>query len=101
VSDARSADAGEAAWFSPLVIEGRRPRYVYRHAPINESDSGWAFIEGSEDEAWLNEPGGKNVRMQHLGHALEAWPDLADIIGDTRTESEWEWDETSGKYREV
>jgi hypothetical protein len=102
VSGARSADLGQAAWFSPLVLEGRqRPRYVYRRRPINESDSGWAFIEGSEEEAWLNEPGAKNVRMQHLGHVLEAWPGLADVIRDPRIESAWEWDEGAGTYREI
>jgi len=96
------ADLAQAAWFSPLVMnEGKRPRYVMRGEPINAHDSGWQFLEGSESDEWLNAPDSQNIRMQHLGHAHDSWPELRPVISDPRPASEWEWDEASRTYRDV
>jgi hypothetical protein len=102
VAERGRADLSQAAWFSPLVMDGgRRPGYVSRGAPINEHDSGWQFLEGSESEEWLNEPGSKNIRMQHLGHVVDVWPELLSVISDPRAKSEREWDEGCHIYRDV
>jgi hypothetical protein len=95
------ADLGEGAIYSRLVIEqGLRPRVVNRHLPGTAWDSGWRFIEGSEDDEWLNAPGAANAIVMHLAHAVATWPELAEVVADARAESEWEWDESSGRYRE-
>lgn len=93
------ANSDQAAWFSPRVIEGERPRWIFRSDPINEFDSGWAFIEGSESDEWLNEEG--HCVMQHLGHIVEQWPDLTPVLRDDRTRSAWEWNPDSCRYDEV
>ena len=51
------AHPDQAAFCSTLVIEGQRPRWLYRSDPINESDSGWRLIESGESDEWLNERG--------------------------------------------
>lgn len=94
-----AAALGMAAFCSPLVIEGQRPRWVYRSEAINESDSGWRFIEGSESDAWLNETG--HCVMQHLGHLSERWPELSTPLRDERARSAWQWDGTRAAYVEV
>lgn len=100
-SPPRPASPEQAAWFSRLVMEGRRPRVVYRAEPINEHDSGWSFIEGSETDEWLNAPGAENCVMQHLSHAVASWPELAAVVSDPRPVSAWEWDAASASYGEV
>jgi len=93
------ADPGEAAFFSRLVVDGARPRWVYRTEPMNELDSGWRLFEGSEDDEWLQQPG--NCVVQHLGHVVEAWPDVLAVLSDARIRSAWEWNEQLGRYVEV
>jgi len=93
------ADPGQAAFCSTLVIEGQRPRWVYRSEAINESDSGWRFIEGNESDEWLNESG--HCVMQHLGHLPTRWPELDGPLRDERVRSAWRWDEARAAYVEV
>jgi hypothetical protein len=89
----------QGALFSPRVLEGERPRWAYRTEPDNELDSGWRFFEGSESDEWLNEPG--NCILQHLGHALDQFPELRRIVRDDRVQSAWEWKPLLRRYREV
>jgi hypothetical protein len=94
-----SADPEQAAFSSPLVIAGQRPRWVYRSEPINSFDSGWRFLEGHETDEWLNAAG--NCVMEHLGHMSQRWPELRGPLADERERSTWEWDEQRGAYVEV
>jgi hypothetical protein len=93
------ADLDHGGLFSPEVIAGARPRWLYREAPADEIDSGWRIFEGGEDDDWLQQPG--NCVLQHLGHVVEAWPDVLPVLQDSRIRSAWEWDETAGRYVEV
>jgi hypothetical protein len=93
------ADHEQVAFSSPLVIEGQRPRWLYRTDAINEVNSGWRFFEGSESDAWLAEDG--HCVMEHLGHMSARWPELESPLGDDRARSAWEWDESSAAYVEV
>jgi len=93
------ANREQGALFSPRVIEGERPRWAYRKEPDNELDSGWRFFEGSESDEWLNEPG--NCILQHLGHAVDEFPELRQIVRDDRVRSAWEWKPLVRRYREV
>ena len=68
---------GAAAWFSRRVIEGERPGYVERTPDrIDEFDTGWRFYVGDESQEYLDTT--DNCVMQHLGHALERWSEVAD-----------------------
>ena len=93
------ADPEQGALCSPWVIDGERPRWVYREEPADELDSGWRFFQGGESSEWLNEPG--NCVLQHLGHLVEAFPELQRIIRDDRVRSAWQWNAILRRYREV
>jgi len=36
-----------------IVVDGAPVGYMFRAAPINEMDSGWQFLAGDEDEAYM------------------------------------------------
>lgn len=39
-----------------LVDNGRKVRFMYREEPDNESDSGWRFFSGEEDQSYVDDP---------------------------------------------
>ena len=39
-----------------ITVEGLPVRFMYREAPDNEVDSGWRFMSGFEDDAYMNNP---------------------------------------------
>ena len=39
-----------------ITIDGLQIGYMYRENPSNESDSGWRFFAGNEDEEYTNNP---------------------------------------------
>ena len=94
----RGTPAGleQAALCSPLVIEGARPRWLYREPPEDPIDSGWRIFDGSEDPEDPPEP-----LLQHLDHVVEAWPEVLPVLQDSRLHSAWEWDPSAGRYLEV
>lgn len=97
--EGRAARLDQAAFCSSLVIEGQRPRMIYRTEAIDPTDSGWQFIEGSESEEWLQEDG--HCIVQHLGHLVERWPELVVPVADGRKQSAWSWDDTLNTYVEI
>lgn len=36
-----------------IVVDGRPVGYMYREVPINPQDSGWRFLAGDEDHAYM------------------------------------------------
>lgn len=38
-----------------IVVDGERVGYMYREDPINKDDSGWRFLAGSEDSAYMTD----------------------------------------------
>ena len=36
-----------------IVVDGKPVGYMYREAPANPHDSGWRFLAGDEDEAYM------------------------------------------------
>jgi hypothetical protein len=36
-----------------IVVDGCPVGYMYREAPINPQDSGWRFLAGDEDDAYM------------------------------------------------
>ena len=43
-----------------IVVTGRAVGYMYREEPDSERDSGWRFMAGDEDQAYMDDP-------EHLG----------------------------------
>jgi hypothetical protein len=39
-----------------IVVDGAAVGYMYREKPKNESDSGWRFFAGDEDEQYMSNP---------------------------------------------
>ena len=39
-----------------ITVEGLKIGYMYRENPSNESDSGWRFFAGDEDENYTSDP---------------------------------------------
>src|SRR6266542_2736760 len=95
----RIAEPGQGAWVSLRVINGERPRYIFRDVSNEPSDSGWQFIEGSERQEWLDDP--EHCILVHLQHAVERWPELQKVIEDARPHSHWDWDDGVRQYVEL
>ena len=36
-----------------IVVDGRPVGYMYRQVPVNQDDSGWRFLAGDEDNAYM------------------------------------------------
>ncbi len=39
-----------------IVVKGRPIGFMYREAPDAEADSGWRFLAGDEDQAYMDDP---------------------------------------------
>jgi hypothetical protein len=91
-------DVGQSAAFvSRRVVEGERPGYVERTSDrINRSDSGWRFYVGDEEQEWLD--AAENCVLQHLGHALDAWPELHAIVDPDPASGDWVWETATRRY---
>ena len=37
-----------------ITVEGQKVGYMYRENPSNDTDSGWRFFSGNEDEEYTN-----------------------------------------------
>jgi hypothetical protein len=44
---------GGAIASDKITVEGKQVGYMYRSKPHNHQDSGWAFLAGDEDEAYM------------------------------------------------
>jgi hypothetical protein len=39
-----------------ITVDGMPVGYMYRTSPLNQFDSGWAFLAGDEDQDYLDDP---------------------------------------------
>jgi hypothetical protein len=39
-----------------ITVDGYPVRFMYREAPDNDVDSGWRFMSGFEDDAYMDDP---------------------------------------------
>jgi len=46
---------GGAICTDRITVDGCRVGYLYRTAPYNEHDSGWAFLAGDESDAYMED----------------------------------------------
>ena len=79
-----------------ITVEGLPVRFMYREKPRNDQDSGWAFLSGTEDDAYMNDSANHGIYDVNtianydssiirfldapVGSALEKLPDAADFV---------------------
>jgi hypothetical protein len=79
-----------------ITVDGLPVRFFYRTEPHNELDSGWSFLSGTEDDAYMNDASNHGVYdvntianydpsiIAHLeapvGSAFEKLPDAAQFV---------------------
>ena len=44
-----------------ITVEGLPVGFMYREKPRNDQDSGWAFLSGTEDDAYMNDPANHGI----------------------------------------
>ncbi|MEZ5937058.1 MAG: DUF2185 domain-containing protein [Hyphomonadaceae bacterium] len=44
-----------------ITVDGFPVRWMYREEPDNEDDSGWRFLSGFEDDAYMDDPANHGV----------------------------------------
>jgi hypothetical protein len=49
------AGYGGAIASDRITVDGERVGYMYRTAPHNDLDSGWAFLAGDETDAYMDD----------------------------------------------
>jgi hypothetical protein len=86
------------AYVSKRALEADHIGYCYRERPENLIDSGWRFLYGDEDQAYLDNPA--NNEATYPENMLSINPAL-DIILGAPVGSEFEWDEEGEGYGEI
>ena len=67
------------AYLSKKVLdENWKVGYMYRSEPLNEQDSGWAFMAGNEDDEYNNDS--KNIALVSIGKVSQLDPDILKYI---------------------
>lgn len=49
-------DIGYSICSNKITVEGMKVGYMYREEPMDEEDSGWRFLSGTEDEEYIENP---------------------------------------------
>lgn len=62
-ADIRPLVPGRGACFATdrITIDGEPVRFMYREEPDKESDSGWRFVSGLEDDAYMDDAANHGV----------------------------------------
>lgn len=79
-----------------ITVEGLPVRFMYRDKPRNDQDSGWAFLSGTEDDAYMNDPANHGIYDVNtianydpsiirfldspVGSVFEKLPEAADFV---------------------
>lgn len=62
-----------------IVEDGWKAGFMERGEPVNDKDSGWAFMAGDEDDAYLSDA--KNIVLVSVGHVWQQFdPDIFKYI---------------------
>jgi hypothetical protein len=57
-------DSNYCAVTARIIYEGQKVRFMYRESPVNDTDSGWQFLAGTETDDYLANP--DNAGMYRL-----------------------------------
>jgi hypothetical protein len=82
-----------------ITVEGLPVGFMYRTKPRNDMDSGWAFLSGTEDDAYMNDPANHGIYDVNtianydpsiinfldapVGSVFEKLPDAPDFVAVT------------------
>lgn len=71
---------GHGACFATdrITVDGEPVRYMYREAPDNDVDSGWRFLAGTEDQAYLDDPA--NIGLYDVNTIANYDPDIIPLL---------------------
>ena len=61
-----------------ITVDGEPVRYMYREAPDNEVDSGWRFLAGTEDQAYLDDAA--NIGLYDVDTIANYDPDIIALL---------------------
>ena len=65
----------QTAYLSKKALEeGWKVGYMRRDASVNESDSGWSFLAGNEDDEYYNDY--KNIALVSVQEVYQLDPDI-------------------------
>ena len=71
---------GHGACFATdrITVDGEPVRYMYREAPDNDVDSGWRFLAGTEDQAYLDDSA--NIGLYDVNTIANYDPDIIPLL---------------------
>jgi hypothetical protein len=96
----KSLAAGFGACYATdeITVMGRKVGFMYREAPDTELDSGWRFMAGDEDQAYMDNP--DNVGVFEVNFIANIDPDVVPHLA-SRLGSAFERDPRSGRLKKV
>ena|ERR1043165_6964443 len=62
-----------------IVVDGAKVGYMYREAPDHDSDSGWRFLAGDENDEYMNNA--DHFGIYHLNHIANIDADIVPFLG--------------------
>ena len=80
------------------AIDNNYVGFCYREHSEIKIDSGWRFMYGDEDEAYLDNP--DNVIVQDLKDIVEWKPQLKNLL-EARFNSEFEWNPDTENFDKI
>lgn len=61
-----------------LVEKKLKVRFMYRDEPDDDSDSGWRFFSGNEDDEFVNDP--DNIGLYNIDTISQIDPDVMPLL---------------------
>jgi hypothetical protein len=62
-----------------ITVEGYPVRFMYREAPADDIDSGWRFMSGFEDDAYMDNP--SNLAIHDVNTIANYDPSILPFLG--------------------
>ena len=81
-----------------ITVDGARVGFMYRENPENETDSGWRFLAGDEDEDYIDDT--DNTGIYDLNTIANCDPSIVSLL-KTPVGHAFQRDEKTGKFVEV
>lgn len=91
-------DMQKYAFVTQRAINNNYIGYCYRESSEFKIDSGWRFLYGDEDEAYLDNP--ENTQTKSIAEIIEWKPETKSILSAKR-DSDFEWDNDKKEYRQL
>lgn len=95
--DIKELAPGYGACFATdqITVEGHPVGYMYREAPDNDTDSGWRFFSGSEDQDYIDDL--SNTEIYDVNTIANYDPDIIPFL-DAPVGMEFMRDQQTGGF---